>query len=442
MSASSTTRRNGQFHFRIRVPADLRSLFIRGELHRSLRTTDPRQARGLARTIRSQAESVFTNIRHRRALGAPAVELESLVRSFYADALPATRTSLIQRQAFGSPSHNSAPQRLREVIDAFATDRSARWEPKTRMMHTASLDLFAQLVGNKLIAAITRQDCRAARDTLCRLPANLTKLHRGIPLHELASRGLEPMSPKTVNRNLSAVSAMFNWCVREGLISDSPARGLLVQIKRRPDLERDAFRPEELKLIFDALAGEAGARFWLTRIALYSGMRLEEIAQLRPQDIREVAGIWCFDVNSDGGKKLKTAGSARLVPIHPQLIEAGLLAYRDANAGKHSLWPDLSRGADGFMSSPFSKWFGRFKRAAGIANPRLTFHSFRHTFVDALKQAGEDELVIKELVGHANASITTGRYGKRLNPGRLFETVSRLRFQIGDVEIDKSTDKH
>jgi integrase len=426
MSVSSTTRRNGQFHFRLRVPADLRCLFTRGELHRSLRTTDPRQARSLARTIRSQVESVFTNIRHRRSLGAPAAELETLARSLYADALPVTRTSLIQRRAYGAPGNNSAPQSLREVINAFAADRSARWEPKTHLMHTASLDLFAQLAGNKPIAAITRQDCRAARDTLCRLPANLTKLHRGVPLHELASRGLKPMSAKTVNRNLSAVSAMFNWCVREGLISDSPARGLLVQIKRRADLERDAFRPDELKVIFDALAGEAGARFWLPRIGLYSGMRLEEIAQLRPQDIREVAGVWCFDVNGDGGKKLKTLGSARLVPIHPNLIGAGLLAYRDANAEKPSLWPDLSRGADGFMSSPFSKWFGRFKRAAGIANPRLTFHSFRHTFVDALKQFGEDELTVRELVGHLNPSVTTGRYGKRLNPSRLLTAIKRL----------------
>jgi integrase len=179
-------------------------------------------------------------------------------------------------------------------------------------------------------------------------------------------------------------------------------------------------------VLFAALAGETGARYWLPRIGLYSGIRLEEIAQLRPQDLRQVAGVWCFDVNGDGGKKLKTAGSARLVPIHPWLIEAGLLTYRDANAAKPSLWPDLTRGADGFMSSPFSKWFGRFKRAAGITNPRLTFHSLRHTFVDALKQAGEDELVIKELVGHANTSITTGRYGKRLNPERLYSAVSRL----------------
>lgn len=426
MSASSIVLRSARYHFRIRVPADLTPLVGRKELHRSLRCTDPRQARTLARTLRAQVENAFASIRHQRALGTPEADLLTRARALYADALPKTRTSVIHRHAYGASGDNSAPRSLAEAIKAFVADRSSRWEPKTLLMYRASLDLFAKLIGPKPLEVITRQDCRSARDMLCRLPANLSKIYRDVPLHDLANRGLPPMSPKTVNRNVCAVSALFNWCEREGLISENPARGLLVQIKRRPDLERDAFRPEDLGVIFAALAGETGARYWLPRIGLYSGMRLEEIAQLRPQDLRQVAGVWCFDVNGDGGKKLKTAGSARLVPIHPRLIEAGLLTYRDANAAKPSLWPDLTRGADGFMSSPFSKWFGRFKRAAGITNTRLTFHSFRHTFVDALKQAGEDELVIKELVGHVNASITTGRYGKRLNPERLYSAVARL----------------
>jgi integrase len=426
MSASSIVLRAARYHFRIRVPSDLTPLVGRKELHRSLRCSDPRQARTLARALRSQVENAFASIRHQRALGAPEADLLTRARTLYADTLPKTRTSVIQRNAFGTSGDNSAPRSLAEAIKAFVADRSPRWEPKTLLMHRASLELFAKLVGPKPLQAITRQDCRAARDTLCRLPANLSKLYRDAPLHELAKRGLPPMSPKTANRNLSAVSALFNWCEREGLISESPARGLLLTIKRRPDLERDAFQPDQLRTIFESLAGETGARHWLPRIGLYSGIRLEEIAQLRPGDIRQVAGVWCFDVNGDGGKKLKTAGSARLVPIHPRLIEMGLLTHWEAKRDQSSLWPDLTRGADGFLSSPFSKWFGRFKRAAGIHSPRLTFHSFRHTFVDALKQAGEDELVIKELVGHINTSITTGRYGKRLQPARLYTAVSRL----------------
>jgi integrase len=286
-------------------------------------------------------------------------------------------------------------------------DRQGRWSGKTSQMQASSLALFLRIVGNKPLAALTRQDCRDARNTIARLPPNLTKRFDA-PIEEVIAAGHAPRGPKTTNSNIAAVNSMLEWCRREGLIPDNPARGLLLPVGSRPDLERDAFTPAELQMLFAQLAPSMGAQYWLPLVALYSGMRLEEIAQLRPADIREVQGIWVFDVNATGGKRLKTASSARLVPIHPRLL--GILELREGS----SLWPSLARGADGYWSSPFSKWFGRFKRRAGISSRRLTFHSLRHTFINELKQRGVDELTIRELVGHANPSITTGRYGKRL----------------------------
>jgi len=35
-------------------------------------------------------------------------------------------------------------------------------------------------------------------------------------------------------------------------------------------------------------------------------------------------------------------------------------------------------------------------------------------------------------VGHANPSITTGRYGKRLEPHRLAAAINPLDFGVGD----------
>src|SRR5262249_27843927 len=134
----------------------------------------------------------------------------------------------------------------------------------------------------------------------------------------------------------------------------------------------------------------------LPLIGLYTGMRLEEIAQLRPGDVQEVQGVWCFNVNADAGKKLKTEHSRRYVPIHSALVAAGLLNHvAEAQAQRvERLWSDIERGNDGFYSSPFSKWFGRYKRAIGIANPKLSFHSLRHTVIDHLKQKGVEEVAI------------------------------------------------
>jgi integrase len=233
--------------------------------------------------------------------------------------------------------------------------------------------------------------------------------------------------------------------MREGLVAANPIKGLAIPLKTRADAERDAFSPDELHLLFEKSPLYAGCRsernrhtpgprviqdskFWLPLIGLYSGMRLEEIARLRVCDLRQEQGVWVFDVNGQGDKKLKTPHSRRLVPVHPDLVWRGLLQYHEKlrRVGIEKLWPDLTPGADGFYSSPFSKWFGRYKKKIGIANPKLTFHSLRHTVIDRLKQRDVPEQKIRELVGHKSDSITMSRYGKPFSPAALLEVVKLL----------------
>ena len=47
--------------------------------------------------------------------------------------------------------------------------------------------------------------------------------------------------------------------------------------------------------------------FWLPLIAVFSGMRQEEICQLRLEDVRQAEGIWVFDLREGDGRQLKTA---------------------------------------------------------------------------------------------------------------------------------------
>jgi hypothetical protein len=41
--------------------------------------------------------------------------------------------------------------------------------------------------------------------------------------------------------------------------------------------------------------------------------------------------------------------------------------------------------------------------------------------------------MIAELMGHANDSITTGRYGKRYQPKILMEAITMICYEEGDV---------
>lgn len=66
------------------------------------------------------------------------------------------------------------------------------------------------------------------------------------------------------------------------------------------------------------------SRFWAPLIALYSGMRLEEICQLHLSDIVKMDGVLCFSINEESGgsgyvKHVKSSAGIRKVPVHPHL---------------------------------------------------------------------------------------------------------------------------
>jgi integrase len=72
------------------------------------------------------------------------------------------------------------------------------------------------------------------------------------------------------------------------------------------------------------------ARFWLPLIALFSGMRLDKICQLDVVDVRLREGVACFVVTTasdkeESDKRLQTASSERFVPVHPTLLNLGMM---------------------------------------------------------------------------------------------------------------------
>jgi integrase len=76
-------------------------------------------------------------------------------------------------------------------------------------------------------------------------------------------------------------------------------------------------------------------------------------------------------------------------------------------------------------------WNRRFNREHISEDKFKVFHSFRHTFTDALKQAGILETIISELVGHSTSeSMTMGRYGKRYQPKVLLDVLEQLDYSI------------
>ena len=137
--------------------------------------------------------------------------------------------------------------------------------------------------------------------------------------------------------------------------------------------------------------------------------------------------MWLFDVNAKGEKRLKNMQSERVVPVHSRLLRLGLLDYH-ASIQHERLWPRLTKRRDGYGAA-VSKWFSRFKASCGVQDSQV-FHSLRHSFGDALKQAGVADVTISELLGHENPSISTSRYGNPLNVKSLRDAVENVHYDV------------
>lgn len=308
---------------------------------------------------------------------------------------------------------------LSKLIDLYSEEKLAKgkWTPKTQHEVTASLTIFVKILGDIDVQTLSR-------------PALVNCLTK---IQALKVKG-KPVAARTVKKYMVTLSSVLKWAAQNSYVVKNQAEGLTPTVKSSPSEERSVYATADLQKLVTALKGvkekdiTTPERWWIPLISLFSGMRLDEVCQLYKEDVKEIDGVWVFDINNAQDKKMKTDSSIRKVPIHPVLISLGFLKY--CQSLKHDrLWPNLKKGRDGY-SSLFGKWFQRFNRQYITKDKKKVFHSLRHSFVDNLKQTGVQEQLIAELVGHSTGSITAERYGKRFNPHVLKEAIQKLDYGI------------
>ncbi len=411
--------RNGWFHFRHRVPHDLTEVVGSTHIQCPLKTKKKRVANKLALELRDRFIPQFQRLRVELLSGADNEQLHKLAHELLPIRLK------VRRAASAGSSLN-----LSGLIDCYLDDRSKHIDERTLLNTRYVFDLCLLVLGDIQIADLRRSDCRSLRDIMLRLPPRALSYSKDMSVSEILALGLQPMNPKTVNKNIQFVSAMFNWAVSEEIIEDNPARGLTVSIKQKVSLERKAYDNQTLSLVFNNLnpTDENPENYWLPILGYFTGLRIEELCQLRIEDIKQIEGNYCVNVSPAAGT-LKTINAERVVPLHSRLIELGFIEYVKSLDKLNSirLWQKLKENAYGKYSSVYSKRFGKFKRAIGIDDKQLTFHSFRHTFANELKQADVTEHLIAQLIGHSNSSITMSRYGKEYELEKMAEAIERLK---------------
>jgi len=426
-------KRGARWYLRRRVPADLAASWGAKEVNRALGTSDYRVARAVLPRAWADLDDEFAE---RRGLANPHLRSEA------ADLLVRLRTANPPPIAPVAQPNSSA--HLVAIPTDYGTRVSelhAEWlkqddrPPSTVKEMQRAVDRFIKVIGDKPIKSVSRRDVTDFSDKM-REPGGITPDGVSIP---------------TTNTTLSLLSALLGMAVRRNYIEHNPARGTQLKDTRRAREKRREFDAPALGAIFgssiytaderpDGGAGEAA--YWLPLLALYTGARINELCQLHPSDLGQEGytdakgrahKAWVIRIEHDPakGKWVKTEGSERRIPVHPDLVKLGLVMYAQAQAqaGKPLLFDKLSMGPkETRLAGNWGRWFARhIRHKCGVTDARMTFHSFRHTFKHHMRQCQVPKDVNDALTGHETGDAADAYGGLSFPLFPLVEGMKRYR---------------
>lgn len=236
------------------------------------------------------------------------------------------------------------------------------------------------------------------------------------------TRNGTPRTAKTVRDTYLAVAkTILGYGAENHLIPSNAASGITVRSPRTVQLRDRGLTDEEaLKILKGTFkppssrtsADRALAMRWIPWLCAYTGARVNEMTQLRKEDVRKVGDFWVVRITPEAGS-VKTS-IAREVPLHSHLVDQGFVeVVRKAAAGPLFYDPRRSRG--GSDGNPQSKKVGealaRWVRGLGVSDPGVApNHGWRHRFETEMRRADVDYEARHVLVGHA-LRTESGSYG-------------------------------
>lgn len=232
----------------------------------------------------------------------------------------------------------SEPPSLTDLMEKFLNNPNKLRTEKTKKSIKGYLGVVFQILGDDTpVSDITEADCERVRDLIARLPPHFMKLPDAgkHTLEELANvaerKKLTKLSPTGVNNYIRWLMTFLAWCHRKGMMDRMPTAYAEIKVAdpvRKQD-KREAFSNDQLNIIFSSSVYQGQERgsslFWVPLIALWNGMRSNEICQLDVADIKLEENVWGFDVThisttGDDDKRIKTGSSIRFVPMHSRRL--------------------------------------------------------------------------------------------------------------------------
>lgn len=201
----------------------------------------------------------------------------------------------------------------------------------------------------------------------------------------ISMRAKEGIKPSTTNRELAAISALYRYFIREGLLKNNPAR---YQSRRKVGFHLPNTIPsEDLQAAYKNSFGVV--HVWIGLLST-TGIRISELLGLNWEDID--FKTCALEIKGKGNKE-------RLVYTTPEYLDLMRQAY-ERNPTEGRIFRYSEREAR-FMLWEALKPYSRAKQ--------LSPHAIRHSFATSLAKQGVNVATIATILGH-NRIATTQKY--------------------------------
>lgn len=335
-------------------------------------------------------------------------------------------TAILKRIDDGQPK-----PKLSDLWNAYRDYKRSRgkWSDRTELGYFKFYEEIVSILGDKELAKYSESDAVTLLESLNKNSAS-------------TATGKIEFASSLFRHALKTPDSQDRWYVR-----GNPFLEMQVTTDGTENASKIPYTHEDLHKLLTGLLDIRKLvephRFWIPLVALYSGMRQEEICQLRVADIVEVSGIMVFNIcHKPSLQQTTKAHKSRVCPVHPMLKTLGLLKYveQTRNTGSERLFSTLEYSATKGWTGKIRTWWNTtHQRKCLNDSTGRSFHSLRHNFFDRFKQTGcyemySDRSVVQAMAGHHEGDVTSKHYEEDYSPEIKLKMLRKLNYEI-DAEL-------
>ncbi|MCX7278127.1 MAG: hypothetical protein NTZ15_12525 [Burkholderiales bacterium] len=234
------------------------------------------------------------------------------------------RELIIEGHMGAAYGHRNTP--VSALLTAYHAEKKPRWSVSTIEQNQRMGAFFIEAMGDLALGKIDRSTIKAYHSKLQEIPTNLHRVKNKHPTLDLdgliklaAQEGLELIREARANVYAEKMGEAFVWAKVNGYMTDNPAANIAATTNKPTTSKRekrDDFDAATLERIFNQpwfLEGKGQPTksgryysfqpcyYWMPLLALYTGARLNEIAQAHLKDVTQTdAGQWYLDLTRWG----------------------------------------------------------------------------------------------------------------------------------------------